>query len=108
MTTDRIMSAIKIDKDLLTQTEIEEATKIIENLKWMAWKSCDNRPYKSMSCLIGYSDGEVHTGIYCYDGDLPQCGFFSSIKDFDIDSTGTPEYWMPTPKLPIKKKSEAA
>jgi len=107
MTTDRIMSAIKIDKDLLTQIEIEEAMKIIKNLESATWKSCDNRPYKSMPCLIGYSDGEICLGNYFHNSDSDQGGLFTSFKDCDINNTGNPEYWMPTPKLPIKKKTEA-
>lgn len=108
MTTDRIMSAIKIDKDLLTQMEIEEAMKIIKNFKWMEWKSCDNRPYKSIPCLIAYSDGEIVTGQYVHNSDFDRGGFFTSMKEFELNNIGEPAFWMPTPQLPKKKRSEAA
>ena len=35
-------------------------------------------------------------------------GFFTSMKEFESDNIGEPEYWMPLPELPRKKRSEAA
>ena len=108
LTNQKIIQAIKIDKELLTLIEVEEAKRIINNIKSTAWESCETRPYLSMPCLIGYSDGEIITGRYVHNSDFDRAGFFTSMKEFDPNNTGAPEYWMPLPRLPGKKRSEAA
>ena len=105
---DKIIGAIKLDKELLTPEEQKEAMAFIKNIKFYKWKSCDERPYKTTNCLIAYSDGEIITGQYFYKIDFDRCGFFTSMKEFDPNNIGEPEYWMPLPELPRKKRSEAA
>ncbi len=108
LTVDKITRSIKIDKELLNQMEIEEAMKIIKNIKSAAWESCGNRPRMSMPCLIGYSDGEVISGRYIHNPDFDRGGFFTSMKEFDPNNFGEPEYWMPLPQIPWKKRSKVA
>lgn len=93
---------ICIDKKLLSQIGTEKA------MRDTRWESCEIRPYCSIKCLIAYSDGEIITGKYVHNSDFDKGGFFTSMKEFDLDNTGNPEYWMPLPKLPRKKRSEAA
>lgn len=105
----KIVSAIKLDKELLTPEEQKEAMAFIKSIKFYKWESCDTRPYMSMPCLIAYSDREIITGQYVYNSSFDRCGFFTSMKEFDPNNIGEPEYWMPLPELHLKKKrSEAA
>ena len=101
----KILKSIKLDSELLTPEEAKEAARMIKtNLlkKDQRWMSCENeRPYRTMLCLIGYSDGEVHTGKYVHNSDFDRGGFFTSMKEFDLESIGEPVYWMPIPELPI-------
>ena len=105
---DKIIGAIKLDKELLTPEEQKEAMAFIKSIKFYKWESCDTRPYMSMPCLISYSDGEIVTGEYVYNASFDRHGFFTSMKEFESDNIGEPEYWMPLPELPRKKRSEAA
>lgn len=105
---DKIIGAIKLDKELLTPEEQKEAMAFIKSIKFNKWESCDTRPYMTTLCLIGYSDGEIITGQYVHNSDFDRGGFFTSMKEFDPNNFGEPEYWMPLPELPRKKRSEAA
>ena len=105
---DKIVSAIKLDKELLTPEEQKEAMAFIKSIKFYKWESCETRPYMTTLCLIGYSDGEIITGQYVHNSDFDRGGFFTSMKEFDPNNFGEPEYWMPLPQIPRKKRSEAA
>ena len=105
---DKIVSAIKLDKELLTPEEQKEAMVFIKSIKFNKWESCDTRPYMTTLCLIGYSDGEIITGQYVHNSDFDRGGFFTSMKEFDPNNFGEPKYWMPLPQIPWKKRSEAA
>ena len=105
---DKIIGAIKLDKELLTPEEQNEAMAFNKSIKFYKWESCDTRPYMTTLCLIGYSDGEIITGQYVHNSDFDRGGFFTSMKEFDPNNFGEPEYWMPLPQIPRKKRSEAA
>lgn len=105
---EKIICAIKLDKELLTPEEQKEAMTFIKGIKFYEWKSCDTRPYMSTLCLIGYSDGEIITGQYVHNSDFDRGGFFTSMKEFDPNNFGEPEYWIPLPQIPWKKRSKVA
>ena len=99
-----VIKAIKIDKELMPPAEAEKALKMVQakliRQDDRGWKSCDTQPYRSLKCLIAYSDGDVISGQYVHNSDFDRGGFFTSMKEFDLDSTGKPVFWMPIPDAP--------
>lgn len=99
----KVLKAIKLDCELLKPEEMEEAAKLVKGAlirKESRWMPCSERPYRSIKCLIAYSDGEVESGRYIHNSDFDRGGFFTSMKEFDLESIGEPIYWMPIPELP--------
>ena len=99
----RLLKAIKLDGELLTPEEMAEASKIVKGAlvkREIKWMPCNERPYRSMKCLIAYSDGEVEAGRYVHNSDFDHGGFFTCMREFDLDNTAEPLYWMPVPELP--------
>lgn len=105
----KIIKSIKVDNELL---DPEEAKTVLEMVKRsllavdQGWRSCSERPYRSVRCLIGYSDGEIITGQYIHNSDFDRGGFFTSMKEFEPNNIGEPEFWMPVPQLPKVKREQ--